>query len=100
VDCDPLQHSVRVLLRISLQAFVAVGGFIFIADIYEFLEPNRHFALKMSYVLQCVCGPRRCEVRRWLLLDSIQCRRLPQSLRIISGCTAVCAHSLNQQSDS
>jgi hypothetical protein len=102
--CLWLQHSVRVLLTINLQAFVSVGGFIFVADIYEFLEPNRHFALKMSYVLQCVYGPHRCEMRRWLLLDSIQSRPLHQSLRIVSGCTAVCAppsaHSPNRPSDS
>jgi hypothetical protein len=76
-DCNTV---FRVLLKINLHSFVAVGGFI--AVIYEFLELNRHFALKMCYVLQCVCGPRRCEIRRWLLLDSIQYRRLPQSLRL------------------
>lgn len=96
MDCDPAASSAVVVIATQcscfiankLQAFVAVGV-IFIADIYVFLEPNRHFALKMSYVLQCVYGPHRCEMGRWLLLDSIQSRRLPQSLRIISGCTVV-----------
>jgi hypothetical protein len=96
---DPSASSAVVVIATRCSCFIEnklagicrCWGVVFIADIYEFLEPNRHFALKMSYVLHCVYGPHRCEMRRWLLLDSIQSRRLPQSLRIISGCTVACA---------
>jgi len=103
MNCDPPASSAVLVIATHFSCFIdnklagfcRCWGFIFVADIYEFLEPNRHFALNMSYVLQCVYGPHRCEMRRWLLLDSIQSRRLPQSLRIVSGCTAVCAPELS-----
>jgi hypothetical protein len=111
MDCDPPASAAVVVIATQCSCFIEnkLAGFcrcwgvIFIADFYEFLEPNRHFALKMSYVLQCVYGPHRCEMRRWLLLDSIQSRRLPFPLgssQAVLSFVRPRAHSLNQPSDS
>lgn len=95
MDWDPPASSAVVVIATLCSCFIEnkLAGFYrcwgYFYCWYDFLEPNRHFALKMSYALQCVYGPHRCEMRRWLLLDTIQSRRLPQSLRIISGCTVV-----------
>jgi hypothetical protein len=88
-----IETKCSCLLKINLRAFTAFGGLFLLLVFYEFLEPNRHFALNMGSVRASVYGPRRCEVK--VLVTCLLSVQTTPSSRVISG-SAVCAAKCSQ----